>query len=62
MFLAGRIYILIPAQCDRVMDKRNNLETGGDSRLQRNLKAREFKELAKELYIVTKVRFGVYLS
>jgi hypothetical protein len=45
-----------PAKRDRVIDSRRKLEMPGDSRLEKFLKAREFKELAKELYIVTKVR------
>lgn len=44
---------------DRVMDKREALEREGDSRRQRFRKAREFKCLSKELYVVTKVRSGL---
>jgi hypothetical protein len=31
----------------------------GDTRLEKFLKARQFKELSKELYVVTKVRFEI---
>lgn len=58
-FLVGSVYILIPVRSDRVLELRNELDTEGDSRLQRNLKAREFKQLAKQLYIVSKVRFSI---
>ena len=46
---------------DRVMDKKERLDSEYDSRRQRFLKAREFKCLSKELYVITKVRFGLLL-
>jgi len=42
------------------MEQRGILEVEGDTRLERFLKAREFKELSKELYVVTKVRFEIF--
>lgn len=42
------------------MEKREVLEMEGDTRLERFLKARQFKELSKELYVVTKVRFEIF--
>jgi hypothetical protein len=50
---------LILTQCDSVMEKRKALDMEGDTRLERFLKARQFKELSKALYIVTKVRFEI---
>jgi hypothetical protein len=47
-------------QCDRVLEKRAVLEKEGDTRLERFLKARQFKELSKALYVVTKVRFEIF--
>lgn len=46
-------------QHDSVIDKKARLESGVGSRLQRILKAREYKYLSKELYIVVKVNFGL---
>jgi len=41
------------------MEKKEVLEMEGDTRLERFLKARQFKELSKTLYVVTKVRFEI---
>ncbi len=41
------------------MEKREVLEMEGDTRLERFLKARQFKELSKALYVVTKVKFDI---
>jgi hypothetical protein len=48
-------------QCDRVMQDREVLEIEGDTRLEKFLKARKFKELSKALYVVTKVRFEIFV-
>ena len=39
------------------MEKRELLDLEGDTQLERFLKAREFKQLSKELYVVAMVRF-----
>ncbi len=57
--LNGSIQVSILTQCDRVMEKKEVLEMEGDTRLERFLKARQFKELSKTLYVVTKVRFEI---
>jgi hypothetical protein len=44
------------------MDTRKELDIECDSRIQRSLKAREYKQLCKELYVVSKVRFYLFLS
>jgi hypothetical protein len=42
------------------MEKREISEMEGDTRLERFLKAKQFKELSKALYVVTKVGFKIY--
>ena len=42
------------------MEQREVLEMEGDTRLERFKKARQFKELSKALYVVTKVRFEIF--
>ena len=42
------------------MEQRTALDMEGDTRVERFLKARHFKQLSKALYIVTKVRFEIF--
>lgn len=39
---------------------RQEVDLEGDTRLERFLKARKFKELSKALYVITKVRFKTF--